>query len=888
MQLFLFAALLALSLSYAKEDGDKGDKKDGKDGKDGKDEKDKKPDKLVKAKALKLNVDNGQWPPSSGPALDFLFEEKGLAFLKKWQPQADKVSKAIGAKTQNKFIANDLCTNEFPCVTLTNASTAKMKKDVKGSTKPEPIAWKKMDKFLTHLSKKKDIKLPHTIHKDLLFGGEVHYGKIVARFTAFKKKELDTQQAVGMLFDTWKMSAFSKKPTAIRAVKSKSDDKPAELQSICLFPKGSNKAQADNFCQGKDKKKSKKGDDDDDEKKDKKDGKGADDDDKGKKDEKEKDESSKKSKKKGDKSGDDKESSEKKSKNSKEKDSKCECSASKEGKDKDGESDGGDHDEEGKGSKEEKKGKSKKKESGSNDDGDTDKAEPKKQRVENLHKMADFMDLYLKGKWPPKEDKDHDDKKGKEKHDKKEKAEKHDKDKQSKKKEKQKDSDKEKSSKDSKSDHGKGGKDTEKSESKPSADKKDGPPKLTFSDDDDKDNAEKETERDGDFKSSSGSSKESESEQNNSDAASDSQDAEAAVGSLRAKPAGKSKKKSKDKPEPTKDKDKSKSKGESKKKEKSKDGDKFESKDEDQKSDYKDKKKSKDKEEEKSKNEDEKSSRRKDRKKSQEKKKKTAKEVEDLAEGKLSDEELQKQIIDERQQVVDEEKEKDNEVASMFSGDDGTADETLGNSDDDLFSGDEGDDASLLERRQEDFLSYGPFSHLDARSMDMSFGAMPNDVPRFARRSDPHWHSVTAGLQARKATLRKQPALRKRQEPPNPLKDHIFSAFGNGIKDASKPSEPQQVDDGQLFTSSNSPSFDGPSKDDFAGAGPGGGVDTGGDRSMDMPDGDAGGDGAAMRRRDQAESKSIRKSEPNIALILPSEYLRLLARRAAARRSESF
>ena len=262
LQIIFLCALLAVATLIEAKDKDK-DGDDGKEDKKKDKDKEKKPEKRVKAKGLKHSVKDGEWPAAVGPSQDFLFEDAKLEFLRKWQPQSDKTSKKIGPKTQNKFAAKDLCTKEFPCNTITNASIAKMTKGITGETKPEPIRYPKMDKFLKYLSKKKTVKLSHTIHKDLLFGGEVHHAGIIARLTAFKKKDVESDQAVAMVFDAWKMTALQKKATAIRAVLPKTDDQPTVLQSICLFPNGSNKAQADNFCQGKDKEEEK---DDDDEK----------------------------------------------------------------------------------------------------------------------------------------------------------------------------------------------------------------------------------------------------------------------------------------------------------------------------------------------------------------------------------------------------------------------------------------------------------------------------------------------------------------------------------------------------------------------------------------------------------------------------------------------
>ena len=351
--------LLGLSAFIEAKDGGN-DKKKKKD--------DKKPAKMVKAKALKADVKDGQWPPATGSAIDFLVEDANHEFMQKWQPFADKASAAIGPKTQNLFVSKDLCTAEFPCNTITNVSTATMTKDATGEAKPEPIPSKKMDKFLKHLSKQKTVKLTHTIHKELLFGGEVHHGGVIARLTAFKKKEVDAQQAVGMVFDAWKMSAFSKKPSAIRAVLVKTDDRPVDLQSVCMFPKGSNKAQADNFCRGRDKQ--------DEEKKGKKGGEDGGDDEKGGDGEGKKESKGKKGKKcdsEEEESGEGKEKSKKKG-------------SGKKGK----KDDGGADDSEGDDSK---KGTSKKK---------------GKEAVTNFSHMAIVKDMWEKGKLPSQQKKTED------------------------------------------------------------------------------------------------------------------------------------------------------------------------------------------------------------------------------------------------------------------------------------------------------------------------------------------------------------------------------------------------------------------------------------------------------------------------------------------------
>ena len=42
------------------------------------------------------------------------------------------------------------------------------------------------------------------------------------------------------------------KPTAIRGVIAQTDLKPPTMRAFCFFPRGSNAAQADNFCNGND------------------------------------------------------------------------------------------------------------------------------------------------------------------------------------------------------------------------------------------------------------------------------------------------------------------------------------------------------------------------------------------------------------------------------------------------------------------------------------------------------------------------------------------------------------------------------------------------------------------------------------------------------------
>lgn len=306
-QVFLIFSLLILSfLTEAEAKKDK-DKDDGKKKKD-------KDDKRVKAKPMKLEVKNQQWPEIKGREKDFLMDVAHLEFMNKWQPFADKVSKEIGQKSKNDFPSKGLCSKEYKCETITNISTAKIDKDIKNPAKKlMPISMKSMDKFMTALTKDpkyKKLKLDHEIQKGLVWATEVHHAGIVVRFSEFKKQEMAGEHAAGLAFDAFKLIIMKGNPTAIRGVIAQTDGQPAVMRAFCAFPKGSNRAQADSFCKGNDafeededeedddkKDKDKDKDKDDDKDKDKKKDKDKDDD-KDKKKDKDKDDDKDKNKKK--------------------------------------------------------------------------------------------------------------------------------------------------------------------------------------------------------------------------------------------------------------------------------------------------------------------------------------------------------------------------------------------------------------------------------------------------------------------------------------------------------------------------------------------------------------------------------------------------------------
>ena len=273
--MFLFAFLVIVLLAEAK--GDKKKKKE-------------KDETRVKAKALSQDVKNLDWKPAEGKAHEFLQDVAHLEFLNKWQKVANKVSKEIGPKSKNEFSSNGVCSAQFKCETVTNASTAKFKKDIKNPAKKlKPINLKSIDKFLTKISKTKTIKLTHPIQKGLVFAGEVHYAGIVARLTEVKKQEIAGVHAAGLIFDAYKHMILERKPSGVRAVVAQTDGQPKVMRAVCLFPKGSDKAQADNFCRGNDLTKDDEKDEDDE-----KGGKGGD-----KEDKDDDEEGEKKSKKEG-------------------------------------------------------------------------------------------------------------------------------------------------------------------------------------------------------------------------------------------------------------------------------------------------------------------------------------------------------------------------------------------------------------------------------------------------------------------------------------------------------------------------------------------------------------------------------------------------------------
>ena len=791
----------------AKDGGDsKGGDKDGKGDSKEKDKADKKPAKMVKAKALKHEVKDGQWPPSQGASLDYMLDDANHEFLKKWQPFADKASQAIGPKSQNKFAAKDLCTAEFPCVTVTNASTAKMEKDVTGATKPEPIPMKKMDKFLKHLSTKKTIKLGHAIHKEMLYGGEVHHGGVVARLTAFKKQEADVKQAVGMLFDAWKMVAFSKKPQAVRAVLAKTDDKPIVLQSVCLFPKGSNKAQADNFCRGRD---MKEDPDDDAEEGGKDGGKGGGKDGDSGEDKggaKEKGEKKTSSAKGDDKSasekGGDKPASDKGESKSKAEETECKSTQSKEKKDK---GDGPKSDEKKDGGE----SSSKKSEDKSTGEGGEKKKEkskadkPDSEPVSNLDHIAESKNkLEREGAHKDKQNGGHEKKAGSKEGDGQD----------GKKKEDNKSTSK--PEKDSSSDHNE----------KTSAGSNSSKSKLTDSDrskNGTEDAAEKsETKGTKPGKSSSlddkdkkPASEEDQERDDSKDASDDSQEGEATVEDKHGS-------KSKQKSHGDESSKKVSAADEHKKKEP---GNGHESK---------------------------------------------AKDTAEPQDGKSSsgmDEAVQNEILLQQSVVDAESKETSGDMlAEMDDGND------VSDSDGQDDSPDLGGGDPVLGKRDIEYSSDDFFPHLAARGIDVGFGAMQDAQPALKARDALQARAARSkAVHARQAALRKQPTLRKRQDPAAPQ----FSAFGNSVQDHSKPSVPQVFDDGMLAAAGNAPAFDGPGKDDFSGAGAGGGVDTGGDPNMDMPGGADAGDGA-MRRRSVNEAVTAliqRRRAAKAAQLVKSE-----------------
>ena len=185
------------------------------------------------------------WPKPTGHK--YKHHEK---VLKKYQPFCDKASKAIGNKVHNHFSAEGLCNQEQPCITITNATIAHIEPE-KGK-KIKRIGEKQISGLIDSITKAKDIKLDKTIHEKLLNGSEQTFEGVVARVIA-PRPTMSSEELAGFYFDMWKMVATHKKPTSIRAAKAQTDGKPVELISFCMYPEGSNKEMAENFCLGRDK-----------------------------------------------------------------------------------------------------------------------------------------------------------------------------------------------------------------------------------------------------------------------------------------------------------------------------------------------------------------------------------------------------------------------------------------------------------------------------------------------------------------------------------------------------------------------------------------------------------------------------------------------------------
>ncbi|MCJ1355822.1 MAG: hypothetical protein MMC33_005814 [Icmadophila ericetorum] len=185
------------------------------------------------------------WPKPTGHK--YKHHEK---VLKKYQPFCDKASKAIGDKSHNHFSAEGLCNQAQPCMTVTNATIAHIAPE-KGK-KIKHIGDKQISGLLDSVVKMKDVKLDKSIHEKLLNGSEQTFEGVVGRVIA-PKLTMSAEELAGFYFDMWKIIATYKKPTAIRAAKAQTDGKPVELMSFCMYPEGSNKEMAENFCLGRDK-----------------------------------------------------------------------------------------------------------------------------------------------------------------------------------------------------------------------------------------------------------------------------------------------------------------------------------------------------------------------------------------------------------------------------------------------------------------------------------------------------------------------------------------------------------------------------------------------------------------------------------------------------------
>ncbi|KAI9715465.1 MAG: hypothetical protein M1812_005941 [Candelaria pacifica] len=169
-------------------------------------------------------------------------------FLKKYQHYSEDASKVVPSHDQITFSSEGQCYAEYPCFSVNNADKAAIKTS-DGKPVPE-ITEEQMAQLLDTILANKDTHFDDS-NPNSPWGGLKQAEQDAVLEIIGPKGTVPSNEAVGMVFDTYKLQAGDNSANAVRAVIAQPDNGPKPKIAFCLYPKGVDQSAAKNFCIGK-------------------------------------------------------------------------------------------------------------------------------------------------------------------------------------------------------------------------------------------------------------------------------------------------------------------------------------------------------------------------------------------------------------------------------------------------------------------------------------------------------------------------------------------------------------------------------------------------------------------------------------------------------------
>ncbi|KAI9702336.1 MAG: hypothetical protein M1836_000815 [Candelina mexicana] len=169
-------------------------------------------------------------------------------FLKRYQHYSDDASKVVPSYGKITFSSEGQCYAEYPCFSVNKAEKAAIKSS-DGKPVPE-ITEGQMTKLLDAILAEKDTHFDDS-NPDSPRGGLKHAEQDATLEIIAPKGKVPSNEAAGMVFDTYKLQAGDDSTNAVRAVIAQPENGPKAQIAFCLYPNGVDQNAAKNFCIGK-------------------------------------------------------------------------------------------------------------------------------------------------------------------------------------------------------------------------------------------------------------------------------------------------------------------------------------------------------------------------------------------------------------------------------------------------------------------------------------------------------------------------------------------------------------------------------------------------------------------------------------------------------------